>query len=253
MAIVFFDLDGTTLDKGHPAKGVLESIQALKRNGHIPAIATGRSPVVLYGKDKELEIDYCVLANGAYVSHGKDVIYERRFTDELVLKLMEFVDDIKADLVFEYDDEYVAYRRDNKVVDEFSDVFGIEYPKLDRNFYPNRPIYAMIIFDHERLNEFIDKFPELVFNKSNAMGYDVNLAGEMKAEGVKELIKYLNIPIEDTYAIGDGHNDITMLQAVKHGIAMGNATKEVKEVAEYVTTDVNDYGVMNALKHYGLI
>ena len=63
----------------------------------------------------------------------------------------------------------------------------------------------------------------------------------------------MNFPIEETYALGDGHNDVTMIQAVKHGIAMGNASQEVKDAAEYVTTDVNDFGVQNALKHYKLI
>jgi hydroxymethylpyrimidine pyrophosphatase-like HAD family hydrolase len=44
-----------------------------------------------------------------------------------------------------------------------------------------------------------------------------------------------------------------MLEAVKHGIAMGNATEELKKVASYVTTDVCDAGVYNAMKYYKLI
>ena len=38
-----------------------------------------------------------------------------------------------------------------------------------------------------------------------------------------------------------------------HGIAMGNSMPPVKEIAEYVTSDISDDGVKNALKHYGLI
>ena len=65
--------------------------------------------------------------------------------------------------------------------------------------------------------------------------------------------EYLGINKEDTYAIGDSINDLEMLQCVGHGIAMGNATQVAKDVAEYVTTDIHEDGIYNALKHYGLI
>lgn len=253
MAIIFFDLDGTTLHRGKPAKGVIESIEALRKNNHIVAIATGRSPVVLYDKHKELGIDYLVLANGSLVMHNEDIIYARNFPNELIQRFMKYVDDINSDLVLEYSDEYVAYRKETDVVDKFSEIFNIEKPRVAHKFFPDRPVHAMVVFEHERIGQMRNDFPELLFNISNAMGYDVNLNGDLKAEGVKVLIDYLNIPMEDTYAIGDGHNDINMIKAVKHGIAMGNASDEVKEAAEFVTTDVNDYGVMNALKHYNLI
>ena len=37
------------------------------------------------------------------------------------------------------------------------------------------------------------------------------------------------------------------------GIAMGNAIEELKALADYVTTTVDDDGVLNALKHFGVI
>jgi hydroxymethylpyrimidine pyrophosphatase-like HAD family hydrolase len=54
-------------------------------------------------------------------------------------------------------------------------------------------------------------------------------------------------------AFGDGGNDIPMLQHVACGIAMGNASDEVKAVAGYVTDSVDDDGLTNALRHFGLI
>ena len=67
------------------------------------------------------------------------------------------------------------------------------------------------------------------------------------------LCKHLGVSREDTYGIGDSINDLEMLQCVGHGIAMGNATQVAKDAAEYVTTDIHEDGIMNALKHYGLI
>ncbi|MBQ7644837.1 MAG: HAD hydrolase family protein, partial [Spirochaetales bacterium] len=54
-------------------------------------------------------------------------------------------------------------------------------------------------------------------------------------------------------AFGDGGNDRAMLQSAPVGVAMGNAWTETKEVADYITTDVDDNGIRNALVHYGLI
>ena len=54
-------------------------------------------------------------------------------------------------------------------------------------------------------------------------------------------------------AFGDGGNDISMLQHAGLGVAMGNAKEEVKQKADYVTTSVDEDGIANALKHFGII
>ena len=77
--------------------------------------------------------------------------------------------------------------------------------------------------------------------------------GTSKATGIEWLCNHLDIPLDETYAIGDSVNDLEMLESVGHGIAMGNSMPPVKEIAEYVTSDISDDGVKNALKHYGLI
>ena len=54
-------------------------------------------------------------------------------------------------------------------------------------------------------------------------------------------------------AIGDGGNDLTILKAAGIGVAMGNATDEVKAAADYVTTSVDEDGIKLAMKHFGII
>ena len=77
--------------------------------------------------------------------------------------------------------------------------------------------------------------------------------GSSKATGIERVCNIFNIDHEDVYAIGDGPNDIDMLNYVKHSIVMGNGTDDAKAAAEYVTTDIHDNGVYNAMKHYALI
>jgi len=247
------DLDGTILYEGKPVKGVMESIKLLKENNHDVAIATGRSPLLLYDIDKILNVDYLILANGGYVKANNKVIYERYIPNEMVKIMMQYSDSKRFDLVIEYDDVYLAYRKDTDIPDRFCNVFKIDLPALDRTFYPNRNVFSMLMFDKKKMEDMRRVLPELQFNLSSELGFDVNTNGGLKADGINALAKHLGYNVKDVYAIGDGYNDISMIQLVGHGIAMENAGNELKQVAEYVTTDVNDYGFQNALKYYHLI
>ena len=59
--------------------------------------------------------------------------------------------------------------------------------------------------------------------------------------------------MEDTIAFGDGGNDITMIEHAAIGVAMGNANEGVKKIADYITDDVDNDGIFNALKHFNII
>ena len=65
--------------------------------------------------------------------------------------------------------------------------------------------------------------------------------------------KKLKVSREAIYAIGDSSNDIEMLQYAHVGIAMGNGKEEVKRVSDYITDDIAEDGLYNALKHFNLI
>lgn len=53
-------------------------------------------------------------------------------------------------------------------------------------------------------------------------------------------------------AFGDGGNDIPMLKHVAISVAMGNASDEVKAIADYITDDVDHDGIFNACVHFQL-
>ena len=253
MALIFLDLDGTLLYRGDIVSGMKELIQELKNNSHEVAIATGRNPVLLNNIEKKLKVDNLVLANGGLVISHNKVIKENFVSFETVKKMMEYSDKHKFDLVIEYEDEYISYRKDSKASDNFSETFNLPNARFDNKIYPKRNVFAMVVFSNDLVDILRKEFPELQFNRSNKYGYDVNPKGELKASGVKTLINYLDVDYKKTYAIGDGFNDIKMLKSVKHGIAMGNAVDELKAVAEYVTDDVNNEGLKKALKYYKLI
>lgn len=58
----------------------------------------------------------------------------------------------------------------------------------------------------------------------------------------------LGISQGEVMSIGDQENDITMIEYAGMGVAMGNATEHIKEIANYTTTTNNEDGVANAIQ-----
>jgi Cof subfamily protein (haloacid dehalogenase superfamily) len=71
-----------------------------------------------------------------------------------------------------------------------------------------------------------------------------------KRYGAERIMKMLGYSKEETMAIGDGHNDVPLLEAVGMGIAMGDAPEEVKRLADDVTTSLAEDGVADAIEKY---
>ena len=71
-----------------------------------------------------------------------------------------------------------------------------------------------------------------------------------KWDAILYLIEKLNIKKEETIAIGDNINDKKMIENAGLGIAMGQSTPIIKQIANYITEDNNNEGVANALKKF---
>jgi len=134
MALIFLDLDNTILYQGRPAKGVKETIDLLKKNNHIVVIATGRNPNLIYGIDQELGIENMVMANGGIVIFDNQVIRENYIDNTVIKRMMERADKEKFDLVVEYLDEYISYRKDTEASDNFSRNYNLDIARLDHKF-----------------------------------------------------------------------------------------------------------------------
>ena len=72
-----------------------------------------------------------------------------------------------------------------------------------------------------------------------------------KGTALKRLSEYLNIPMEETMALGDSYNDIEMLETAGLGVAMANSPKDIKDISDYTTlADNNNNGVAEAINKF---
>jgi Cof subfamily protein (haloacid dehalogenase superfamily) len=74
--------------------------------------------------------------------------------------------------------------------------------------------------------------------------------GVSKGRALQALAAYLAIPLSEVMAIGDGVNDISLLETAGLAIAMENAPASLKSLAAYITPDVENCGVAEAIRRF---
>ena len=115
------------------------------------------------------------------------------------------------------------------------------------------PVSRVIIRDPEATAEdFLRTADRLGLHGTNyVVGWtawlDLSPVGVHKASGLAEVCRRLGVEAADVLAIGDGRNDIEMLQWAGRGVAMGQAVEEVRAAADTVTGTVYDDGVAGEL------
>jgi len=103
--------------------------------------------------------------------------------------------------------------------------------------------------ERKRAREALLARNDVVVSSSLYNNLEINALGATKGEGILRLAGLLGLDPEETMGIGDGENDITMMQKAGIGVAMGNAEESVKQAADYITLTNDEDGVANAIEH----
>lgn len=256
--IISFDLDMTLLDHNSWSipDSAMKAIAALRKK-YIIAIGSGRD------MDTSLSCQYrdyinpdaIIHSNGTKVTVGDKLIYEHFMNRELLHRIVKFVQDkpYAVGLTTGAEDYYINPQYVVK-----HDV--LRWNESNRNFMPPEKIMELDIRTltylggEEGVRELEEKFPELKLPMfSGGEGADMVEKVASKAEGLKRLCKYYDLPINRTVAFGDSMNDYEIVKTAGIGIAMGNALEELKQAADYVTDRIDEDGVYNACIALGLI
>lgn len=94
--------------------------------------------------------------------------------------------------------------------------------------------------------------PGMELTSSLPGNMEINAPGVTKGSGLLALAAHLGLRREQTMAVGDSGNDRAMIEAAGLGVAMGNATDDIKEIADATTDDNNHDGVAKAIEKYVL-
>ncbi|MFC0582377.1 HAD family hydrolase [Micrococcoides hystricis] len=255
---ICLDVDGTLVDHyGHMNDRVREVCRALVEQGHHVQIATGRSlhatlPII---QQIGLTDGYSVVCNGAVtirldssLEDGYEVIDKKTFDPkDALLKLREELPTAKY-AVEGSDGNFYSTER-------FQDPsFGVRAIGVRFEDMLDVEAVRLVVFSTDSTAEEFGQTVEklglsgVTYSVGWTAWLDIAAAGISKASGCEALRQTLDVPLERTLAIGDGRNDIEMLEWVGHGVAMGQAPPEVKAVADEVTAHVDDDGAALVLE-----
>ncbi|WP_434995551.1 HAD family hydrolase [Arthrobacter sp. Ld5] len=256
--LVALDVDGTLVDhEGNMTDEVRDAAQAVIEAGHDVIIATGRSlgatlPVIgLLGITR----GYAVCSNGgvtlridAALPEGFEVIDRVTFDPKPALSaLRERLPSAKYAL----EDDRGRFLS----TESFQDAsFGSEAQSVGfEEMLESRAVRVVVFSTDSSAEEFGDAVASIgLHGVTYSVGWtawlDIAAAGVTKASALEVLRDRLGTSRELTVAVGDGRNDIEMLQWAGRGVAMGQAPDEVRSAASEVTGSVYDDGVAKILR-----
>lgn len=256
---LFFDVDDTLVSfNTHTIPtSTVEALKEAKKRGVKLFIATGR-PIQLLNNIPEVEhlMDGYILATGALCTYEDKVVREDLIPKAEVEALIDFCKQRSLPAVVVGREDIQLVNRNEQFEDIFRNLLNVTYNKFDvpMDEVINQGVLQITPFITEAEEDIIK--PQL---KSCATARwhpafcDINNSSADKANGIHAIAQQLGIDISETMAFGDGGNDISMLKAAGTSVAMGNALDKVKASATYVTTSVDEDGIANALRHFGII
>ena len=260
-SIIFFDIDGTIVTED--ARMLLPestkyAISETRKKGNITFINSGRTAFNISKKVRELGFDGCICGCGTYIEYGGEVLLHNKLEQSFCREIAELMRHCGVTPVYEHTDGYYF---DDKapVTDDLRDFLenfvesGIDITgrvEDDSFIFDKFVIWVNDGCDFELFKKEVGKYFSII-DRGHGFYENVPL-GFSKATAIDLILKKLGIPYENAYAIGDSMNDLPMLQAVPNSIAMGGAEK-IYPYVSYITTPIEEDGIANALRHFGLI
>lgn len=260
--IVFFDLDGTLLDnrKDMIPQSALRALRLLKQNGYVVALSTGRDMDNHYSKKYQMQVepDAIVHLNGIKITVGDQFLFDHYMDEKLLGEIAAYAKahDICFGTTVGKEDFYTVPRKRSHADAVYNKYIQRNYVPFDEIFRRGLRVRGLSYAgDLAREKAVIEaRFPEIrLIGFTSQEGADVVERGYSKAEGMKKVCAYYGLDAKKAYAFGDSLNDMEIIKAVGCGIAMGNAVPELKAGADYVTDPIDQDGIWNACRHFGLI
>jgi Cof subfamily protein (haloacid dehalogenase superfamily) len=214
---------------------------------------------------EQLSLDgYHIFSDGAVVADPKseEQVYVQPLDREVVRQLIDFVhhNEVNLDL---YSATHFYAERETWATDIRRKFFGLVPTIVDFNQILQRETLikgTLVVSSTEEkaiVASLQNRFKNVLsFSLTKTPAYPevdfINVIdpGVSKGKALEALASHLGIPLPQVAAIGDGGNDVSLLSRAGLAIAMGNATEELKEVADCVTDDVDHNGAATAIKKF---
>ncbi|WP_027108606.1 Cof-type HAD-IIB family hydrolase [Lacticigenium naphthae] len=277
---IFIDIDGTLVgDNGYVPQSAVTAIRTARQNGHRIFLSTGRSKPEIYDFILDIGIDGIIGAGGGFVENNGEMLYHQKMPEASVRHILDFF--ITHDMDYYLESNDGLFTSPNFIPQVEKILYGekvIHDPELleEKRSHPHPFIAGLTPSSQHEYHPDINKIcflehPNVPFEKiltnfseefevhqSTVPAFGENsgelaIKGVHKAKAIQHLLEKLDHPLEQTFAIGDGLNDVEMLLYCSIGVAMDNAKPGLKSIADDITDSVENDGLAKSFKKYGLV
>ena len=252
------DLDGTLLsDDKKISLNTRKAIKALRDEGHIFAVATGRPFPSSIGSIPDLEslFDFGVFNNGAniYDFKDKEIFDQHPLSNEVISDIIKTYRPLGANPIL-FTGEVMYCDKEDHYTERVSTFLNVQY--VDVLDYLE-DTHEKIIFS--AFGETMDSIEQYSIENPNPIYRSFKSQSELiefmdprvsKWHGIEYYLNKYNLDKKNVITFGDNDNDVEMVENAQIGYAMSNATAAVKAVANHVAPSNEEEGVYQILKNY---
>ena len=257
--MLVLDIDGTIFKKDYTAsERVKQTLKSLVKKGIKVVLCTGRMYAATKQIAKELELNTPVISyQGGLVKNflnDEKTLFEKTMDEDLSLDVIKELK--KRNIFFNlYINDELLVEHDSILIQQYVDARNIKYRIVGNceNLNLKGMNKILAIDDDVNLIENLQKEmaqrykDKLYVIRSTPRFCEFSNPEATKGNAVRFLADMWGIKKEEIMACGDQDNDIEMLLAAGVKVAMGNATEDLKKIADYVTDSVDNDGVVKAV------
>lgn len=264
--ICFFDIDGTLAWQDpklaqelpederdlspYPNEAVSQAIRDFVAKGNMAFICTGRTLSCIHPKLLELPWTGIVCLAGGYVELEGHVIRDLAMTPGMLQRLAPILEQSDEVIRFEGLNGVVRMSANAPDAPGYARTVGDAITQL-QHYSAYKILMSTSLANCIAQNQALESL--LCFNELELEVTEISPRECTKREGIQSVLDALDPNHGTVYGIGDASNDISLMNAVDVGIAMGNAPDYLKKRADYITDSVDHDGVIKALEHFGLV
>lgn len=263
--LLVLDIDGTLVNtKKEITDAVRNACINCQKRGKKIAIATGRCKRGVRNQVSEIQLDrfggFVVSINGAQIHNAKTNKEYQNITlpSGMIYELYDYACENGCGILT-YDEQgnIISLYEDDKYV--LMDAKGSDLPVIVKKDFRKEVFFAgnkmILTGEPELLRELEPKATKkyegvLSVYKSEEFYLEFMPYGVDKAMGIGMLSEKLGIDRENIICCGDGFNDIPMIEYAGLGVAMGNASYEVKKHADFIAPSCDEDGLVTVINQF---
>lgn len=262
--MIVLDMDDTLLKDNHTiSERNKKAIKAAQETGKYVVLASGRPTPAMVTYAKELELDkynsYIISFNGGQIIGMADeaCVFEQTLEVKDIHQLYDFSQEHKTAFITYYDGKIIG-TKESEYIDVEKKITGMPYKIVDRlkTTVTQNCVKCLLLEEPSYLKQVEVKLknfrPDLSISLSKPFFLEVMPQGIDKAATLKRLINQLGIKQEETIAIGNAENDLTMIEFAGLGVWVDNVTPELKDKADLIVSSNNNDGVADVIEKYML-